>query len=210
MIKTSATPNFEYRMREKCKRWNLKGVEAITGATIIKRLKLLQTRVAPKVSSAVLSTLFNRWCTPRRFQNRSSPLNRCLLGCPPLAEDSIEHYAHCKCIRQAAIRFLAIPASCEINMQHFMLASDTLKDADILVCTAILIYAAYTATNIVRERGAAPLEENDAFELVKQCCRNGVKGHGDCMKLLDGRWPNADSSRRRTAHATLRDHSSDE
>ena len=43
-------------------------------------LQLLQQLAPPRVCAAALSTLWNRWCTHRRFQKRHLVTNRCMLG----------------------------------------------------------------------------------------------------------------------------------
>ena len=198
MIKKQRAPNYVYRIRERIVRWKLEGIPAKIGANIERILGMLSSLVAPRIASAVLSTLLNRWCTPRRFQNRDSSLNVCLLGCPGLAEDSIEHYAHCACVRNVACRYLALGHAWHSNLQHFMLADDTLDDSRTLVCMTVLIYATYTATNIVRNKGASPFLQNDAIELVKQCCRNGVMGHSHSTKIINRCWINNKALRPRT------------
>lgn len=105
-IKAKRKPNFGYRLRHKLDRRKLGGVEAITAATIEKRLGVLRKLVAPRVQAAVFSTLWNRWCTPRRFQRRGCQENQCLLGCGGMAEDSIEHYSFCKAVRAVASSML--------------------------------------------------------------------------------------------------------
>ena len=167
------------------------------GAKIHCRLNLLLSLAAPRVASAVFSTLWNRWCTPRRFQRRHAKENVCLLGCGGLAEDSIEHYARCRCIIRVADDYFAVRGVLEVNIEHFMLTADALKDNHIYTCVATLVYATYTATNTIRAEGAIPLAADVAFEMVKQCCRNGVMGHSPSCKILDGRWTQLRVSRPR-------------
>ena len=69
-----------------------------------------------------------------------------------------------------------------------MLTADILEDEDTFTCVAILVYATYMATNAIRAEGANPMAIDDACEMVKQCCRNGVFGHSSSCRLLDGRW----------------------
>ena len=68
MIKNLNHPNFQYRIREKLTRWKLGGVEAKLGAIVHRRMLALQKTVAPRVQAAVFSTIWNRWCTHRRYQ----------------------------------------------------------------------------------------------------------------------------------------------
>ena len=179
-------PNFEFRIREKIQRWHLPGPAATVARRITKRLGELQGLVAPRVQSACLSTLFNRWCTPRRFQQRDSHRNRCLLGCPGLAEDSIEHYVHCGTIHAVADTYLHMRQYFPLQAEHFMLASRVLQDGEVLTCMAILTYAAYMATNHYRQSGAVCREV--AIESLKQHCRNAVRRHSSSVRILDRRW----------------------
>ena len=52
-------------------------------------LETLRALVTPRISNAVVSTLWHRWTTARRFQQTQA----CCLQCAPEAQDSIEHYA---------------------------------------------------------------------------------------------------------------------
>lgn len=87
-------PNAEFRVRHKLERWGLGipsrhimmnlSVKQLTPAwTSIKtlhNLHLLQQLVAPRVVAACFSTVWNRWTTARRFQQRSHRDNCCQLG----------------------------------------------------------------------------------------------------------------------------------
>ena len=73
MIKKRSQPNFEYRFRARVARWKMEGVVAHTSIRILTRLRELNRLVAPRVQSAMFSTLWNRWCIPRRFQRRHLP-----------------------------------------------------------------------------------------------------------------------------------------
>ena len=182
-IKMNRQPNFVYRIREKITRWKLPGVEAKVGAVIANRLMILQGSTAPRVQAACFSTLWNRWCTPRRFGKRSSPANVCLLGCAGWAEDSIEHYVHCKAVRRVANSFLKLGPT--VGMEKFMLSDEALGDQESLVCMAVLICATYNTANRLRCKGR--LEHEGAVEALQQGCRNAVMGHRPSMKVVDSR-----------------------
>ena len=113
-IKRLEQPVFIYRIREKIRRWHLPCVEA--RSSISRNLCSLRTLVSPRVQSACFSTIWNRWCTPRRFQKRDSGDNRCLLGCGGCAEDSIGHYARCRAVRRTADSYLALGSICTIDI----------------------------------------------------------------------------------------------
>ena len=187
-----------YRIRDRIRRWRLPGIEAKIGEVVFQRLAELNVLVAPRVQSACFSTIWNRWCTPRRFQNRDSKSNVCLLGCGGLAVDSIEHYARCRSVRTVASDFLRWGRCLTVDIDHFMLASEALRDdPDILICVAVLIYSTYNSTNHLRFKGVVPLPFKDATELLKQNCRNSVMGHSGSAKVVDGRWCGGDMVRAR-------------
>ena len=187
-IKMKGKPNFEYRLRHKLERWKLEGVEAHVAIAVHRRMNELKKLVAPRVQSAVFSTLWNRWCSPRRFQRRECKENICLLGCGGHAEDSIEHYSFCKAVRAVACTMLRLDQHFIVGKQHFLMADARLKDPEILTCMALLIYAAYNVTNMARQEG--PMNAQDAIEALKQSCRNGVRGHSGSTKTLDSRYVN--------------------
>ena len=164
-------------------------MEAQVGAKVLKHLRFVRDLVAPRVQAACFSTIWNRWCTPRRFKNRKSKLNVCLLGCGGLAEDSIEHYSHCKAVRTVANTYLRLGMHFTINLEHFLLAAEDLDEIpEATICLAILIYATYTSTNAIRASGAIPLSHDTAAEMLKQNCRNAVAGHASSTRVVDRRW----------------------
>ena len=157
---------------------------------------MLPGLVTPRVQGACLSMLWNRWCTPRRFQNRESPDNRCVLGCGGAAEDSIEHYVHCKSIRKVAYSFLRLGRLGNLNKEHFMLAYGGFSnDAETLACMAVLIYAAYNATNCYRQTGGT--DSTTAVQHMEQQCRNAAMGHRKLSRILDSRWEEPSGPRAR-------------
>ena len=125
-------PHPTYRIRHKFVRWDLQNAAAHppppgtscrcnTPAWQARRalanLQLLSTLAPPRVCAAVFGTLWNRWCTCRRYQQRHSARNRCVLGCGGAAEDSIEHYCRCPVTRQAMERKLNMSPDTPIYTQ---------------------------------------------------------------------------------------------
>ena len=88
------------RVRGKVERWNLPPNRRTAAERVLRRQIARKGKVAPRVEAAVFSTIWNRWCTARRHQNRAECHNRCLLGCGGYAEDSIEHYCRCQVVKQ--------------------------------------------------------------------------------------------------------------
>ena len=81
-------------------------------------LHVLGQLVPPRVTSAVFSTMWNRWVTSRRFQQRASTSNRCVLGCSPNAEDSVEHYANCPFTQELGSRYLCLKPATTNEYAH--------------------------------------------------------------------------------------------
>jgi hypothetical protein len=182
-ILRSRAPDPVDRMRYKIVRWKLEGPPAVVARRVLANLQRLKGLVAPRVAAACLSALWNRWTTARRFQQRAAALNLCVLGCGGAAEDSIEHYVHCPSVRTVARGILRLG---EAGPDRFFLAARGLGDEE-LACLGILVYAAYSATNLFRNRVGRPSKEV-AEDALGQCCRNAVQGHSQSSRLLDGRW----------------------
>jgi hypothetical protein len=141
------------------------------------------------VSSAVLSTIYNRWATARRFQRRAQLCNRCVLVCPGDAEDSIEHYVRCHAVRSFASSFLNLSFSHADAVEEFVLASEctrwTANTRD-LSMLAILIYSVYRATNAARAQGN--VSPTFAKQMLGQYAKEAVRGHRMSSQLLDRGW----------------------
>ena len=87
----SSTRILAYRhLRRLLDRWNVHVLPGRRVARAIRHLRLLGCHCSPRVQAAYLRTIFNGWCTRRRFQGGGC----CRLGCGS-SEDSIEHMAHC-------------------------------------------------------------------------------------------------------------------
>ena len=114
------------------------------------RLRLLATLVPPRVWAAVFGTIFNGWTTARRFQQRWTKRNICVLGCSPTAEGSLEHYARCPCTIELARRHLRLDPDRDVNLHRFNLFNPHMTTQEDLVATAFLVYAVYRATNYMR------------------------------------------------------------
>ncbi|CAK0898228.1 unnamed protein product [Prorocentrum cordatum] len=149
----------------------------------LRQLQELRAVVAPRVQSAVFSTMWNRWTTHRRFQQRHAPTNRCLLGCPPGAEDSIEHCCRCPLTARLLQRRLNLDASIFGNLHTFMLTNIHIKDEETLCKVGLLIYAVYNAVNSIRHSEVAP---EASFDCMCQSLREAAKRHRYSTAVLDG------------------------
>jgi hypothetical protein len=176
-------PDALERIRKKLRRWKLPGPPARVAQRVLRNLCSLPTLVCPRVAAACFSTLWNRWTTERRFDRRGSPENRCLLGCSPTAEDSIEHYCRCPVVRSFADRFLQLRLTSENGLEYFMLAPFSSEEKVMLTRAAVMIYATYNTINRIRygERCGA----KTALEMLMQFGREAVRGHSASTHIVD-------------------------
>ncbi len=184
-------PDAVARVRAKLARWNLPDPELHCARCVARRLTQLRSLVAPRVCAAVLSAVWIRWTTARRFQKRSDTCNACVLGCHGSAEDSIEHYSRCSAVRACAAKFLRLNPQ-TVDLQQFVFADKGPVAEDELVCRALLVYATYRATNHYRSVGTCPCS-GIAADALAQHCKNGVQGHIPSRRVLDGRWSDGPS-----------------
>ena len=194
-------PDPAFRIREKLDRWKLLDASRHPHVNLIGKQKTpawmsektlqnlckLRALVPPRVVSAVFSTVWNRWATRRRWQQRSSDSNICQLNCGAEAEDSIEHYARCPRTQELARRFLRLDPLRQVNLHSFMVCNPhTTSDAD-LTATALLVYSVYRMTNCQRFQPMLTALE-DIISAMKQFAREGAKGHPNARTIIDSRW----------------------
>ena len=75
---------------------------------------------AYRACAAVLSTLWNRWCTHARYQNKNAPTNKCLFLCSDSAEDSIEHYCQCPTTKKVLNNKLKLDPTLHANLHTLL------------------------------------------------------------------------------------------
>ena len=150
----------EERIRYKLQRWRLPGIPRLVACRVLRRLRALARLVPPRVHVAVFGTIWNRWCTARRFQIVSQARHSCLLGCAS-GEDSIEHYLRCPLVLEVARCRLNLHCSGSESWLLCLLASEDLaiQRDSVLARIALLVYAAYRTTNAVRHCGTLSREE---------------------------------------------------
>ena len=155
------------------------------------RLRGLRSIVAPRVTAAVFSTLWNRRTTARRFQNRASPDDKCVLGCGGRAEDSIEHYARCRVLLEFARRRLNVQFYDDGALTYWMMTTPSAdqNNEETRTLTAIMVYAAYRATNEARAKGR--VNEAMAKQMLDQYVHEAVRGHAASMRIVDTCWASA-------------------
>ena len=145
-----------YRVRHKLERWRLPGLPRQTADRYEKHMLQVSRTAPPRVTAAVISTAWNRWCTARRFQARDSPANICQLGCGGDAEDSIEHYCRCSVITECHKAMLGIQPQWLLPL--WIGTHDKCKNEDVRIRGAVGAYAAYKTTNMARHMGGITSE----------------------------------------------------
>ena len=173
----------EALLRRKLERWRIKGVpEGTLTRRATQILSWAFDMTSPRIAGVLFRSWLNGWCTARRFQSRAST---CLLGCnlpSPDCEDSIEHYAHCRIVRCFASEVLRLPAQLVGNLQGLLCLHAGVSD-DIRVLQLLLLYAIYTATNIIR-RNAAPQQVQSVRELLLQLMHQGASPSSNSQRVL--------------------------
>ena len=96
--------------------------------------------------AALLRTLWNGWCTARRFQQQAA----CPF-CQMDAKDELEHTPFCSAVREVGRKRLALPPE-SISLSRWLLLLPT--EPEELARHCRLMYATYTAANRIRHFGA--------------------------------------------------------
>ena len=135
----------------------------------------------PRISAAVLSTAWNRWCTDRRFQR---PHQRgCCLGCGG-TEDSIEHYSRCHLVHTFAGKFLCLDFPRARGLELFTFAFDGWATQKDRVKAGILIYVVFRVTETIR-RDERVVTDEIVEHMLQQACREAVKRHSGATRIVD-------------------------
>ena len=153
--------------------------------------------VPPRVTSAVIRTALNGWCTARRFQ---IPHSRCMMGCPAEgAEDSIEHYASCRVIADTAHRWLHLGRddSMQTRLEVFMgmNSHENLEDKarrQVLTAAAYKLHNNWRHNPKLNNKNTAEMQQ--ALGLMIQ---EVVAGHSEATTVVDTAWRRQQSGARR-------------
>jgi len=167
-------------------RWMLYGPPAHIARRVHGVLKRLHSLVPPRVGSATLHTLWNGWCTARRFQDHVPANDRCWLGCGEGARDSIEHYCRCPIGLEVLSNKLRIEVSGVQALPVWLLAHREHSSDEFLALITLYIYAVYRTTNHYRHtRTANAIRSADC---IKQHIIQGCQGNDRLVQWVDGRW----------------------
>jgi hypothetical protein len=153
---------------------------------VSRNLLKLPKLVPPRVCAAVFRTIFNGWCTARRFQRVGTPGDKCWLGCNPGSHDSIEHYCRCEIVRKVFRTKLHLELDSSRGLACFCLAAPEQTQDDTLAISALGIYAVYMSTNHYRH--ANYTNAQSAAQHLGQSIIQGCQGQPALVRLLDSRW----------------------
>ena len=190
-IKEHGNCGGETAIRRKLERWKdtpwcLNCPIGTAARRVTERIKQLGNKtVTPRVAAAVWNTIWNRWKTERRRQNRHGVDNRCRLGCNS-GEDSIEHYCRCRRSRQFAQSKLRMEVEPELALNTWVLNFAEELTQDQIRCVATWVYSVYTVTNNNRVRNIWPSEERTK-DALGQATKRAVDGDDNFAKWLDTR-----------------------
>ncbi len=170
------------RMRHKLARWEIPGLPGRIATRCCRMLQSLHGCVPPRVCSAIWRTLFNGWCTGRRFQK----LERCCFRCNSwIQEDSIEHYAGCSVVKEFARKKLNIrPSTWSRGLFVTLGAHEGWCDRATLARRALWVYATYKAHNTFRYTPLAT--DTSPLHVLGQFAVEGTLGHAYAAQCLDG------------------------
>ena len=181
-------------------RWRISHVpEGTLARRAASGLNLAFKLVPPRVAHVLFRSWINGWCTARRFQVRHAP---CLFACAHRSSDgcfdSIEHYAHCRTIRAFAQNVLHLSEQDVGNMQGFLCLRANVGN-DERTLQLLLLYAVYTATNILRFSDRPPPEEPN--ELLLQLVHQGASQSSNAQQIVLRTLALQTHKRRRTSAA---------
>jgi len=163
------------------------GPPAWVAARAHKRLMKLLTLVPPRICSAVLKTMWNGWCTARRFQQTGWTNDRCYLGCGGDAHDRIEHYCRCPIALGVLKSKLRINLHPSRALAFFMLCTEEQAEDDVLATGALFVYAVYMCTNQYRHSNTR-ITSIVTADSMNQYIIQGCQGHPGLANLLDAKW----------------------
>ncbi len=171
--------NPENRVRHRIQRWQFPDPIGHVTRRALRRLQSAFSLVTPRVAAVLFRTLFNGWCTARRFQEEGS----CILGCSGEAQDSIEHYSRCPVQVRFATEYLKIPICFTGAPQAFMCLDKGL-DESLFTMLLLNLYATYTCRNLLKHH-VDPARSRDKCTCMLQIVKQGVFGHRASRSVLD-------------------------
>jgi hypothetical protein len=142
-----------------------------------RRLTFSASHLSPKIHAAHFRTIWNGWCTDRRFQVSCNSLG-CRFGCGECSDDSIEHYSCCPYVKRFH-EHLHLPLRGTF-LANFLGLCEQGREGELNV-RLIALYACYKVHSILTHSPALPL---DTFKLLKEAAITAVLGdHCNSMWL---------------------------
>ena len=165
--------------------------------TIYKRINWMSKFVAPRLTGAMFSMLWNRCNTSHRNQGRTGGRCRCRLGCPvgPGAQDSIEHYSCCPMVKEFGRRKLRMDPQ-HINLHLLTLSQPQHWTKEFATKAGLLIYATYRVIHSTPQE--TPLTGEQTFDRMETFLFRGADGHEWTRTFLDSIFCSEDSGSRDT------------
>ena len=176
----------ESGMRKKLEGWSLSIFPRVRATRAVKMISRLTKLTAPRVSAAILRTLWSGWCTKRRFGAKGP----CIF-CGYLDGDSVEHALKCKVLSQFGAEKLALPYHTDPQKRgmSFLILEPALELTDErLVLGALRTAAAYTVHCKFRRNPSRLGSEGAVRKALEQCCKELVQGHAGSTSIYDNRW----------------------
>jgi len=166
--------NFEDRFHKKLARWKLPSPLGTLARRARKRAQWLSKLVAPRVLATIFRTWWNGWCTARRFQK----IGKCVFGCSPRADDSIEHYMWCPFTTQMASR-LGISVG-RYGPEFFLCLARGMTEREVTTMS-VIVYSVFRASSLYRELLAPSADRvHDALE---NYCKIAVQNHRSSSQI---------------------------
>jgi hypothetical protein len=170
------------RMKDKLCRWHQPGLPRRLATRVLRQLNQLRKLCQPRIVSASLSTIWNRWTTERRMTHLGGHNRGCLFGCSSTAADSIEHYFSCAVVRRWRDQRLPHCVR-DHGLQHALLIS-RMSDAQ-LKAQGLLTYVVYRTTNHIRHSTTLHTRPGPDYvrHFMSQMLHEGLRGGSTILDL---------------------------
>ena len=184
-LMASDQSNLDARVRHKTDRWQVPILPRHRADHARHFLKVIGSRVPPRVWAASWRAVWNGWATARRTQGRRG-LPGCAFCCSETAPDSIEHYSSCRVVHEVTAADLQCPRlpTPEARLANFLgLDFGPTSAPDRAVAVALRAAAVYKVqcmcSHGTLRRGPA------AAEALRQAIREAVRGHRSAAQVYD-------------------------
>ena len=129
----------------------------------------------PRVAFAFLSTLFNRWTTSRRFQQKLT----CSLCRREGTEDSLEHFFFCGRTK-VILQYMGLPHEAgeggAVGLRRRFLLLDGATCVEERIKRYLLIYVLHSVFNMVKAQGVSLDDDRTVRELAEHFLMKGARG----------------------------------